>query len=527
MLPLQTNKQHILISSQSIPTVHGGVLWGDSVNKRFYLYGGEWTGGTADAVYTVLGYDVLYNHWDDFGLPRIKPPPQVAAYGAGVGVSEIGTGYYYGGYISNASMSGWSQPRKMSSNFYSYDYDSKDFTQAASPDDLPRAEGAMVWIPAGDARGLLVYMGGVVSQNDTVQPQGFDEIFVYDPTDNSWLNQSATGEVPQNRRQFCMDVAWAPDRSSYNMYRFTPLESPLYLWGGHKVTPPEVNVTSYNDIYILSMPSFNWVKAFPGNSGNYTLPPKFGHYAASCNMVKSMSQMLVIGGTYTDTNDCDLAYEIWGQHNFWTGTSQNAGDNTSYYWALYNPNITTNVVPIDVYNVTGGDKMGGANLTAPQKGFDPGNELLQTLFDRKPVIPDRKPTRDVNMNSSDTSSLSGGAIAGIVIGSVAGLGLLLLAWYYLGKRVLHRREERRQERYSISSQTGNTPGLSSVRNTPMSMISRQKSAGTRGTASSNYPSPSPMEQGPPVELNAEQVPGELPSGDPATPRIINELPAEH
>jgi hypothetical protein len=299
------------------------------------------------------------------------------------------------------------------------------------------------------------------------------------------------------------------------------------LWGGHKVTPPEVNVTSYNDIYILSMPSFNWVKAYPGNSGNYTLPPKFGHYAASCNMVKSMSQMLVIGGTYTDTNDCDSAYEIWGQHNFWTGTNQNAGDNTSYYWALYNPNITTNVVPIDVYNVTGGDKMGGANLTAPQKGFDPGNELLQTLFDRKPVIPDRKPTRDVDMNSSDTSSLSGGAIAGIVIGSVAGLGLLLLAWYYLGKRVLHRREERRQERYSISSQTGNTAGLSSVRNTPMSMISRQKSAGTRGTASSNYPSPSPMEQGPPVELNAEQVPGELPSGDPATPRIINELPAEH
>ncbi|CAH0059684.1 unnamed protein product [Clonostachys solani] len=206
-----------LSKNDSIPTVHGGVLWGDSVNKRFYLYGGEWTGGSADAVYTVLGYDILYNYWDDFGLPSLKPPPQIASYGAGVGVSETGNGYYYGGYISNASMSGWTQPRKMSSNFYSYSYDSKSFTQAADPDDLPRAEGAMVWIPAGDALGLLVYMGGVVSQNNTVLPQGFDEIFVYDATDNSWLNQSATGEIPQNRRQFCIDVAWAPDKSSYNM----------------------------------------------------------------------------------------------------------------------------------------------------------------------------------------------------------------------------------------------------------------------------------------------------------------------
>ncbi|CAH0059685.1 unnamed protein product [Clonostachys solani] len=243
-------------------------------------------------------------------------------------------------------------------------------------------------------------------------------------------------------------------------------------------------------------------------------------------MVKSMSQMLVIGGTYTDTNDCDLAYKIWAQHNFWTGTSQNAGDNTTYYWALYNPNITTNVVPIDVYNAIGGDKMGGANLTAPQKGFDPGNELLQTLFDRKPVIPDRKPTRDINIHSPGASGLSGGAIAGIVIGSIAGLALLLLAWYCVGKRVLHRREERRQERYSISSHMGNTAGLSSIGNPPMSMISRQQSFGTWGTASTNYQSPPPAEQGPCVELTAEQVPGELPSSDPAKPEIINELPAE-
>jgi hypothetical protein len=128
-------------------------------------------------------------------------------------------GYYLGGWISNASMSGWTQPRTMSSNFYTYAYDTGKYTQAAGPDKHPRAEGGMVWIPAGDALGLLVYMGGVVStsDDDPEAPQSFDEVFVFDAKGNSWSTQKTTGEIPQNRRQFCVDVAWAPDKSSFNM----------------------------------------------------------------------------------------------------------------------------------------------------------------------------------------------------------------------------------------------------------------------------------------------------------------------
>jgi len=169
--------------------------------------------------YHLLSYDILNDQWEDFGTPNINPPPEIASYGAGIGVSETGMGYYYGGWVSNASMSGWAQPRKMSSYLYTYDYDKGDFTQQAGPDDKSRAEGTMIWIPAGDPQGLLVYMGGIVSphNNSTTAPQPFDEIFVYDATGNSWSTQTATGEIPQNRRQFCVDVAWAPDNSSFNM----------------------------------------------------------------------------------------------------------------------------------------------------------------------------------------------------------------------------------------------------------------------------------------------------------------------
>lgn len=187
------------------------------MNKRFYLYGGETTQGLPNN-YHIWSYDILNDQWDDFGTPNINTPPSIAAFGAGVGVSETGIGYYYGGWISNTSMSGWQQQPTMTSNFYSYNYDSEQFTQIASPDNNPRAEGGMVWLPVGDPEGVLVYFGGIVGTgNGSTAPQPLDEIFVFDATGNAWYTQKATGDIPQNRAKFCADVAWAPDKSSYNM----------------------------------------------------------------------------------------------------------------------------------------------------------------------------------------------------------------------------------------------------------------------------------------------------------------------
>jgi hypothetical protein len=205
-----------LTKDNHIPTVHGGVLWGDSVNKRFFVFGGEDTGGVASADFHLHSYDILNDKWDDFGPPTQQT--KTASYGAGVGVSETGQGYYYGGWISNASIRGWTQARTMSSSFYKYEYDRNTMTEKAPPDSYPRAEGAMVWIPAGDT-GIVVYFGGLVSPygNGTATPQPLDEIFVYDPSTDIWETQKATGEIPVDRRRFCAGAAWAPDRSSYNM----------------------------------------------------------------------------------------------------------------------------------------------------------------------------------------------------------------------------------------------------------------------------------------------------------------------
>jgi hypothetical protein len=189
-------------------------------------------------------------------------------------------------------------------------------------------------------------------------------------------------------------------------------------------------------------------------------------------MVKSMSQMLVIGGTYTDTNNCDIAYKIWAQHNFWTGTLHNEGDHKTY-WAQYESNVTSNAVPVDVYSVVGGNKEGHATLKEPKGGFNSNNSLLQTLMARRPSIAQRTPTRQLTPPtetstpvSSGSSKLSTGAIVGIAIGSAAGLAIIMLIWYYIGRRVIRRRKERRQAEmiepsHSILSSTVGPPSIAS------------------------------------------------------------------
>ncbi|KID89712.1 Galactose oxidase/kelch, beta-propeller [Metarhizium guizhouense ARSEF 977] len=408
----------------------------------------------------------------------MNPPPEIASYGAGVGVSQTGMGYYLGGWISNASMSGWTQRRTMSSNFYQYDYEADKFTEKTIPgdDNKTRAEGAMVWIPAGDTKGLLVYMGGVVSNssNGTVEPQPLDKIFVFDASADIWSTQTATGEIPQNRRQFCMDVAWAPDKSSFN----------IYLWGGLSVPPPVVNTTAFNDVYILTLPSFIWVKSEPQDHKNGSFPR--GHYSASCNMVKSMSQMLIIGGNYPYPDvGCDIDDGSWAQHGFWTGTLHNEGDNKKH-WALFQPNYTDNVVPSDVYNAVGGNRYGTATQTSPKGGYDPRNTYLETLMGWRepketrqatrnitsPTIPPTPPPTLPTPPSVSGPSLSGGAIAGIVIGSLAGAALLLFAWFIIGRRVVRRRKERRQ---SVMTQDARLYSVSSTAAPPSMTTSMEPS----------------------------------------------------
>lgn len=150
-----------------MPSVSGGVLWPDTTNKLFYLFAGEYD--TVDEVqsFTTLWlYDVIYNTWNrssasDGSLTDIKWP----ALGAGT-VTDTGIAYYYGGYLTNLTMPGWTGDRLMLNSMTSFNMNSRTW-QNNTYDQTPRAEGSLLFIPASDA-GMLVYFGGVEMNNGIV-----------------------------------------------------------------------------------------------------------------------------------------------------------------------------------------------------------------------------------------------------------------------------------------------------------------------------------------------------------------------
>lgn len=140
-------------------------MWPDPVNKLFYQYGGEYKNSEPQGFSTLWFFDTLYNTWNrstssDASQSQISWP----AFGAGATTDE-GIGYYYGGYLSARSVSGWTGDELMLNSIVSYDMN-KRMWKNYTYDSTPRAEGTLQYIPAGE-RGMLVYFGGMESINGT------------------------------------------------------------------------------------------------------------------------------------------------------------------------------------------------------------------------------------------------------------------------------------------------------------------------------------------------------------------------
>lgn len=204
-----------LSKNSSIPSVNGGILWPDDVNKRIYLFGGEFYEETP-WTFSLYAYDIINDQWDNYGSPRSTDVIGVS-YGAGVSISSRGEAYYYGGWINEATDADWNGTGMMTSYMLRYDMDSNSWTNTTGPDDVGRAEGVMVNVPVGDG-GMLVYFGGIKATDEGPwEAQPMNEIILYDILSGKSYFQNATGDVPEQRRRFCAGATWVDDQSSYNM----------------------------------------------------------------------------------------------------------------------------------------------------------------------------------------------------------------------------------------------------------------------------------------------------------------------
>ncbi|KAK7430832.1 hypothetical protein QQZ08_002621 [Neonectria magnoliae] len=466
------------------PAVSMGYLWHDYDN--LYLYGGQFSDSpfVEPGPETVWKYSIKDSKWTEFEDPKTfagnesEPadlPVHRAAEGAGLSVPELGLSWYFGGHLDWSTTPGWSQeidrvylksllefthPGYVNSGVDKLSGDTGAGAQGAfrnitkggiQAGKFPeRADGALVFVPGWGDLGVLIGLAGGTADNFT---HDFEMLDVYDIAHSEWFHQKTSGDAPNVRVNPCAVVASAPDASSFQ----------IYLFGGQDL--PYGNQTQYNDMYILTIPSFTWIKV--DQSGQDAPSPRAGH---SCAMYDG--QIVVVGGYVGEDMPCDQP----GMYVFDASTLKwrdkfSAGDHKAD-WHPDNLVLAGShgyIVPNAVQEVIGGGQDGSATVSTPAVGPATGGPFATG---RSPVftITQSGATATITHGSGSTGSSDDGddgsssdakprlIAAGVVAGIAGALALYLgfCAWLYRRQVGAYKRHLAVANRYSGASSTGFT-----------------------------------------------------------------------
>lgn len=295
-------------TSNMPPQVSHGVLFGGvRGDGRIWLYGGttvwwntEFPGFRLPTteIYSLWSYDTSSGQWDQYDITSASP--MRPSHGLAAEATELGLGFYFNGEVDSGS----SQQTQYLGDYFKIFLEgmviinttsqtATNISTGAAVGNLARTRGGAAYIPNIGDSGILALLGGTYkpsTSRDDVEMDNFvsmDNITIFDVgaylrnnSERLWYAQNATGDIPGPRAHFCVIMASAPDNSSHNIY--------VYAGQGP-------NGTVYDDIYVLSIPSFTWTKVFQGSS------PRFGH---TCHQIED--QMITVGGKDSSNLDKQL-----------------------------------------------------------------------------------------------------------------------------------------------------------------------------------------------------------------------------
>ncbi|KAI9778533.1 MAG: hypothetical protein M1835_004906, partial [Candelina submexicana] len=452
--PVGTPSLKALPQPSGPPAVALGTLW-HSYDSLF-LYGGmsSWKPPVPPPSNSLWEYQIKSSKWIEHKNPKTSAgnnsepggvAVQRAAEGASLSIPELGKGWYFGGHQDGYTTVGWSQSieRIYLKSFVEYTFPGysndgvqglagkaagsdgawRNITQAGVQNTAgftERADGLLVFVPGFGKDGILLALAGGTNAMFTQM----NVIDVYDISNSTWYKQATSGPSPKMRVNPCAVAVSAADGSSTN----------IYMHGGQNLIP-ELDQTLYDDTWILTIPSFTWIKI--DTSSQSAPPPRVGH---TCNVWDG--QMVVVGGYVGNDTSCDSPgiYVFNLSENKWQpqftaltgGNDQNQQPSQEKNGAALAGSYGYQV-PKAVQSVIGGNEKGFATVTAPAQSASEG-----PLATGKPIIYTVTAPNGAVVTQTGSASSSAGSgggskgpnIAAIVIGVVAGLLAVLAA--YLG-----------------------------------------------------------------------------------------------
>ncbi|QSS65061.1 hypothetical protein I7I51_05902 [Histoplasma capsulatum] len=438
------------------PTFFSGTMFANDF--KFYLYGGLIL--LTDTNSPPPPNKVLAYERDQYGPARVLWRPgflfedtnndvtRYITHGAGVSVPSENKGFYFSGKRG----ANWGEIKfpapaanVTSDKLISLDMAqmrSPEWSNASFPDFIPgRAAGELVWIPVSTS-GALVAIGGVpypqdisdtpadaimrdITENNRTGPELMRSVPVYNIDKRKWYLQNTTGDYPPALAHFCSVVAAAKDGSSYN----------IYIYGGYSGS--ESADYPYDNAYILSVPSFEWISVYDGDR-------KLGRRSHKC-IKPYPDKMFVLGGQSRSEIDRIDFIRVF---NLNTLRFQN-----TYHpeeWGEYE-------VPDLVTARIGGDAKGGATTLEPVSwGHDDLRDLFGTKY-TKPIktyypYPLYNSSAPTTTKSPQDNSKGGGNVSGLPKWVAPVLGVVLGLIFITGLAVLWLLWRRRRDRTYASSE---------------------------------------------------------------------------
>jgi hypothetical protein len=435
----------------ALPFLDGALLASDD---ELFGFGGttvKTDSGDAPDGDSVLGYMAYWSGAPDKvfspGFVEDRLPSDVSryvTYGAGASAPSEGKAWYFsgmrtqsGGEMYFPSGNGSLNPSVMSTSLIQVDMSTQlaeRWSNSSLPPWIPGRAGAeMVWVPRGE-QGILVVLGGVInpvwaypsrSLNFTQQnasefqsPTFFSNIDIYDIASGLWHSQKTTGG-PGQLAQFCAVVASAEDGSSHN----------IYLYGGFDGMHLDKDSSFNDDVWILSLPSFTWMRVARGTDS---------HARAGHKCVKAGADMMMVVGGYTPMTGSELKC-LEG------GVIQVFNLSSLQWQTSYSPTNGHNYsVPDPIYQMIGGTAEGGATVTAPAKWAEEQlAEIMGTPY-KKPIkkwypYPLAETTNNTRPTAPPPLSSGGGVpkflapLLGVLLG-LAFVGALIALFFILRRR---------------------------------------------------------------------------------------------
>ena len=339
-------------------------------------------------------------------------------------------------------------------------------------------------------------------------------IDVYDIANSTWYKQSTAGKYPILRVNPCAVAASAPDGSSTNVYMF----------GGQNLVPFE-NQTQYNDMWILTIPSFTWIEV---DTSNQSVPA--GRTGHTCNIWDG--QIVVVGGyTGPQTNGlgCDSGFYVFDATNLsWQnkfnaiGAGNTQGNTQNQQVAqVKDPAALSGSfgyqVPGAVQAVVGGKGTGGATITAPAQSASAGplatgKAVTYTVTGANGATVTETGTAGISGGNASNKGSSGPNVGAIVAGVVAGC-FAILAAYLAFCAFIYRRQLKLYKHHVAMTQRAAAAG--GEKTAFLGPISSSEGASSRNMDSTDQSSRNAVSQNGSTPASSGWGPGQhLPAGAP-------------